>query len=72
VARPDDEPDRPSIIAVPSGASSGPTVVLDGHLGTVGVTGMHAPFTPHVEGNKLYGRGAAEGPRGLNRWSFVN
>ena len=60
VVRPDDRLERPSIIAVPSGTSGGPTVVLNGHLDTVGVTGMDAPFTPRIDGNKLYGRGAAD------------
>lgn len=60
VVQPEGRPERPSIIAVPSGTSGGPTVVLNGHLDTVGVTGMDAPFTPRIEGNKLYGRGAAD------------
>lgn len=60
VVRPEGRPERPSIIAVPSNESSAPTVVLNGHLDTVGVTGMDAPFTPRIDGNKLYGRGAAD------------
>lgn len=58
--RPADQPDRPSIVAVPAVPADGPTVVLNGHLDTVGVTGMESPFTPRIEGNKFFGRGAAD------------
>lgn len=51
---------RPSLVAVPPGSADAPTVVLNGHLDTVGVAGMPDPFTPHVEGDRLYGRGAAD------------
>lgn len=51
---------RPSLVAVPPGPPSWPTVVLNGHLDTVGVAGMRDPFTPRVVGDRLYGRGAAD------------
>jgi len=53
-------PDRVSLVAVPTAPMSGPTVVLNGHLDTVGVDGMADPFVPRVEGHRLYGRGAAD------------
>ena len=53
-------PDRPSLVAVPPGPPDRPTVVLNGHLDTVGVAGMPEPFTPRVAGDRLSGRGAAD------------
>ncbi len=35
-------------------------MVLNGHLDTVGVAGMPAPFTPARDGDRLAGRGAAD------------
>ncbi len=51
---------RPSLLAVPRATAHGPTIVLNGHLDTVGVTGMTDPFTPTIDGTRLYGRGAAD------------
>ncbi|WP_138732538.1 M20 family metallopeptidase [Modestobacter excelsi] len=52
--------DRPSLVAVPPGRSDLPTIVLNGHLDTVGVAGMSDPFSPRVEHDRLHGRGAAD------------
>ena len=52
--------DRPSLLAVGPGPSDAPTVVLNGHVDTVGVSGMPSPFTPRVEGHRLFARGAAD------------
>jgi acetylornithine deacetylase len=51
--------ERPSLVAF-GPEVDGPTVVLNGHLDTVGVGGMDAPFEPRVEGDRLSGRGAAD------------
>src|SRR5262245_31895771 len=51
---------RPSLVAVPREGVDGPTVVLNGHLDTVGVAGMPSPFVPRMEGDRLFGRGAAD------------
>jgi acetylornithine deacetylase/succinyl-diaminopimelate desuccinylase-like protein len=50
--------ERPSVIATKRGSGGGRSLLLNGHLDTVGVAGMDAPFTPRVEDGRLYGRGA--------------
>ena len=50
---------RPNVIAT-AGSGSGRTLMLNGHIDTVGVAGMEAPFDPQVDGNKLYGRGSSD------------
>lgn len=48
---------RPNVIAA-AGSGAGRTLMLNGHIDTVGVAGMAEPFTPRVDGDRLYGRGS--------------
>ncbi len=48
---------RMNVIAA-AGRGSGRTLMLNGHIDTVGVDGMVDPYNPKVDGNKLYGRGS--------------
>jgi acetylornithine deacetylase len=50
--------ERPSVIAVRRGSGGGRSLLLNGHLDTVGVAGMDGPLAPRVEDGRLYGRGA--------------
>jgi acetylornithine deacetylase len=50
--------ERPSVVATKRGSGGGRSLLLNGHLDTVGVAGMDAPFTPRIDGGRLYGRGA--------------
>ncbi len=54
------EPGRPNVVAHLPGPSGSPRVVWEGHLDTVQVDGMTAPFTPFVRDGRLYGRGAVD------------
>ncbi len=65
VATPDAHPDRPSLLAWSIGERPGPTVLLNGHLDTVGVDQMAAPFEPTIEGHRLSARGAADMKGGI-------
>jgi len=50
--------ERPSVIARRRGSGGGRSLLLNGHLDTVGVAGMQAPFEARIEDGRLYGRGS--------------
>lgn len=47
------------------GTGRGPSLLLNGHLDTVGVAGMADPFSGAVRGGRLFGRGAADMKSGV-------
>jgi len=53
-------PGRPNLILRVAGTGGGPRMLWEGHLDTVQVTNMAAPFVPRIEGGRLYGRGAVD------------
>jgi len=53
-------PERPNVIACVKGSKGAPSMLWEGHLDTVQVTGMAQPFTPRIENGRLYGRGAVD------------
>jgi acetylornithine deacetylase len=53
-------PGRPNVIGLLDGREPGPAMMFCGHIDTVGVEGMTAPFTPRMEDGRLYGRGAQD------------
>lgn len=53
-------PGRPNLIARIRGTASGPAMLWEGHLDTVQVIGMEAPFVPRLEDGRLHGRGAVD------------
>ena len=53
-------PGRPNVIGVLEGRARGRSLMLCGHLDTVGVDGMRAPFDPVVRDGRLYGRGSQD------------
>lgn len=60
IVAPPGQPARPSLLAWHLGPPTAPTLLLNGHVDTVGVEGMPEPFTPRVVGHILHGRGAAD------------
>jgi acetylornithine deacetylase len=58
-------PGRPSVLVRARGTGGGRTLLLCGHLDTVGVEGMAAPHAPRVDGDRLHGRGAYDMKAGL-------
>lgn len=53
-------PGRPNVVAVLEGRAPGPTLMFCGHMDTVGVAGMEAPFQPRHHDGRVYGRGAQD------------
>lgn len=61
----EETPDRPSVIVRSGGTAGGRTLLLCGHLDTVGTGGMIDPLTPRIDGDRLYGRGGYDMKAGL-------
>ena len=57
--------DRPSLVAIGPQGSHGFTIVLTGHVDTVGVEGMADPFAARVDDDRLLGRGASDMKAGV-------
>ena len=53
-------PGRPNVIGVLEGRRKGRSLMLCGHVDTVGVEGMAAPFDPVERDGRLYGRGSQD------------
>jgi len=49
---------RPSVVGIARGSGSGASLMLNGHLDTVGVAGMAATHDPQVRDGRLHGRGS--------------
>jgi acetylornithine deacetylase len=58
-------PGRPSVVVRARGRGDRPTLLLCGHLDTVGYEGMQDPLVPRLDGDRLYGRGAYDMKAGL-------
>ena len=56
---------RPSALVRARGTAGGRTLLLCGHVDTVNVEGMAAPFAPRVEGDRLHGRGSYDMKAGV-------
>lgn len=59
-------PGRPNVLARIGGGHGGRSLILNGHLDTVGVSGMtHDPFAAEEHDGKLYGRGSCDMKAGV-------
>src|SRR5438132_1660093 len=65
VEMPEAAPGRPNVLARARGTGGGRTLLLNAHMDVVGVDGMADPFTPRIEGDRMYGRGAYDMKAGL-------
>ena len=49
---------RPNVVGIAPGTGSGKTLLLNGHMDTVGIAGMPEAHQPRIKDGRLYGRGA--------------
>jgi acetylornithine deacetylase len=61
----DAAPGRPNVVGILEGRKPGRSLMLCGHMDTVGVSGMQDPFGPVVKDGRLFGRGAEDMKGGL-------
>jgi len=58
-------PGRPNVVAIARGTGGGKSLLLNGHIDTVGVEGMALAHQPYIKNGRLYGRGAYDMKAGL-------
>jgi acetylornithine deacetylase len=58
-------PGRPNVVGVLEGREAGRSLMFCGHVDTVGVEGMDAPFDPDIRSGRLYGRGSQDMKGGI-------
>ncbi len=56
---------RPNVMGIVHGTGGGKTLMLNGHMDTVGTGGMMDPHKPIIKDGRLYGRGAYDMKGGL-------
>jgi acetylornithine deacetylase len=58
-------PGRPNVIGTLDGRAPGRSLMFCGHIDTVGVSGMPAPFDPVEKNGRIYGRGSQDMKSGV-------
>lgn len=53
-------PGRVNVVGILEGTGDGRSLLLNGHLDTVGVEGMEEPFSAAIRDGRLYGRGSQD------------
>lgn len=56
---------RPNVVGIARGTGGGKTLLLNGHMDTVGITGMTDAHRPVIKDGRMYGRGAYDMKSGL-------
>src|SRR6266516_785855 len=49
---------RPNVVGIARGTGGGKTLLLNGHMDTVGIAGMPEAHQPRIKDGRLYGRGS--------------
>ncbi len=58
-------PGRPNVVGIVRGSGGGKSLMLNGHMDTVGINGMQSPHKPVIRDGRLYGRGSYDMKGGL-------
>jgi len=58
-------PGRPNVVGIAHGTGGGKTLLLNGHMDTVGIAGMPDAHQPVIKDGRLYGRGSYDMKGGL-------
>jgi acetylornithine deacetylase len=56
---------RPNVVVTARGTGGGRSLMFNGHTDVVDSRGMRAPFEPHIENGRMYGRGTYDMKGGL-------